>query len=87
MMQPPVHNAIRPPVRPPGPPVDAALYYGALTHKIPPEMLGKKKKEKKDKKTIRTAAGDVWEDSSLLEWDDNDFRYVLYTFHLFIFTY
>ena len=34
-----------------------------------------KKKEKKERKMIRTAAGDVWEDSSLLEWDDNDFRY------------
>ena len=36
-----------------------------------------KKKEKKERKMIRTAAGDVWEDSSLLEWDDNDFRYCL----------
>ena len=34
----------------------------------------KKKKERKDKRIMRVAAGDVWEDSSLLEWDDKDFR-------------
>ncbi|XP_063673891.1 RNA-binding protein 42-like isoform X2 [Bolinopsis microptera] len=35
---------------------------------------GKKKGEKRERKMIRTAAGDVWEDTSLMEWDDNDFR-------------
>jgi len=33
----------------------------------------KKKKEKK-KHVVRVAGGDVWEDSTLLEWDPNDFR-------------
>jgi len=34
----------------------------------------KKKREKKDKRIVRTAAGEVWEDNSLMEWDNNDFR-------------
>ena len=33
---------------------------------------------------IRTAAGDVWEDSSLLEWDDNDFRYDFWAVGVFL---
>uniref|UniRef100_A0A1B6D0Z3 RNA-binding protein 42 n=1 Tax=Clastoptera arizonana TaxID=38151 RepID=A0A1B6D0Z3_9HEMI len=33
-----------------------------------------KKKEKKNKKMIRTAGGQTWEDSSLMEWEDDDFR-------------
>ncbi|PSN44138.1 RNA-binding protein 42 [Blattella germanica] len=33
-----------------------------------------RKKEKKNKKMIRMAGGQVWEDSSLLEWEDDDFR-------------
>jgi len=31
-------------------------------------------KRKKDKKTIRTAGGQVWEDHSLSDWGDDDFR-------------
>ncbi|KAG4066072.1 hypothetical protein HA402_001319 [Bradysia odoriphaga] len=31
-------------------------------------------KRKKDKKTIRTAGGQVWEDHSLADWGDDDFR-------------
>lgn len=33
-----------------------------------------KKKEKKNKKFIRTAGGQTWEDQSLSEWEDDDFR-------------
>lgn len=32
------------------------------------------KKEKKNKKLVRTAGGIVWEDSTLMEWADDDFR-------------
>lgn len=31
-------------------------------------------KKKKKKNTVRAAGGEVWEDHSLEEWDDNDFR-------------
>ncbi|XP_063439464.1 RNA-binding protein 42-like [Mytilus trossulus] len=37
------------------------------------DSTGKKKKDKK-KKFIRTAAGQIWEDPSLEEWDPDDFR-------------
>lgn len=33
-----------------------------------------RKKEKKNKKIIRMAGGQIWEDNSLLEWEDDDFR-------------
>lgn len=33
-----------------------------------------KRPEKKGKKTVRTAGGQVWEDSSLADWPDDDFR-------------
>ncbi|CAB0013658.1 unnamed protein product [Nesidiocoris tenuis] len=33
-----------------------------------------KKKEKKNKKLIRVAGGQTWEDSTLAEWEDDDFR-------------
>ncbi|KAJ3299296.1 hypothetical protein HK104_009415 [Borealophlyctis nickersoniae] len=32
------------------------------------------KEGKKRKKIIRAAGGEVWDDQTLLEWDDNDFR-------------
>jgi hypothetical protein len=32
------------------------------------------KPNKKTKKSIRMAGGQMWEDSSLAEWDQNDFR-------------
>ena len=41
----------------------------------------KEKKPKKAKKLVRTAAGEVWDDPSLMEWDDNDFRFRLYFNH------
>jgi hypothetical protein len=31
-------------------------------------------KKKKKKSTVRAAGGEVWEDTSLEDWDDNDFR-------------
>ncbi|XP_005190566.1 RNA-binding protein 42 [Musca domestica] len=31
-------------------------------------------KKKKDRKTVRVAGGQVWEDSSLADWPDDDFR-------------
>lgn len=41
------------------------------TSKPPSESYGK---TKKPKKMIRVAGGQVWEDSSLMNWDHNDFR-------------
>ena len=41
------------------------------TSKPPSESYGK---SKKPKKMIRVAGGQVWEDSSLMNWDHNDFR-------------
>ncbi|KAI9295904.1 hypothetical protein K502DRAFT_315205 [Neoconidiobolus thromboides FSU 785] len=38
----------------------------------PPE--NKKESKQRKKKTLRTAAGKVWEDRTLLEWDPSDFR-------------
>ncbi|RUP49652.1 hypothetical protein BC936DRAFT_141916 [Jimgerdemannia flammicorona] len=35
---------------------------------------GKEKKKKKQKVVVRAAGGEVWEDNTLLEWDDDDFR-------------
>ncbi|KAL4715480.1 hypothetical protein ACJJTC_009106 [Scirpophaga incertulas] len=37
-------------------------------------MASKPKKEKKNRKVVRTAGGQVWEDVTLLEWPDDDFR-------------
>ncbi|XP_013142521.1 PREDICTED: RNA-binding protein 42 [Papilio polytes] len=48
-----------PPPAPPPPPQDTA-----------PKL----KKEKKHRKVIRTAGGQVWEDVTLLDWPDDDFR-------------
>ena len=41
------------------------------TSKPPSESYGK---TKKPKKMIRVAGGQLWEDSSLMNWDHNDFR-------------
>ncbi|CAG4972249.1 unnamed protein product [Parnassius apollo] len=40
----------------------------------PPDAAPKLKKEKKHRKVIRTAGGQVWEDVTLLDWPDDDFR-------------
>ena len=42
------------------------------TSKPPTEV--REHKSKKPKKMIRVAGGEVWEDTTLLEWDINDFR-------------
>jgi hypothetical protein len=34
-----------------------------------------RKKEKKNKKMIRMAGGQIWEDNSLLEWEDGKYYY------------
>ncbi|CAH0714205.1 unnamed protein product, partial [Brenthis ino] len=39
-----------------------------------PETVPKVKKEKKHRKVVRTAGGQVWEDVTLLDWPDDDFR-------------
>ncbi|XP_026733267.1 RNA-binding protein 42 [Trichoplusia ni] len=39
-----------------------------------PDTLTKPKKEKKNRKVVRTAGGQVWEDVTLLDWPDDDFR-------------
>ena len=51
------------------------------TKKLPPSQGTSKPpssegsgKQKKPKKMIRVAGGQVWEDTSLLNWDHNDFR-------------
>ena len=44
----------------------------------PPEPMEKKKKEKK-KKFVRTAAGVVWEDNSLSDWDQGEWGCVIQT--------
>ncbi|CAH1646797.1 unnamed protein product [Spodoptera littoralis] len=39
-----------------------------------PDTIAKPKKEKKNRKVVRTAGGQVWEDVTLLDWPDDDFR-------------
>ncbi|KAI8500460.1 RNA-binding protein 42 [Branchiostoma belcheri] len=39
-----------------------------------PDNQKKRKQKEKQKKYIRTAAGQLWEDSSLQEWETDDFR-------------
>ncbi|ESO99891.1 hypothetical protein LOTGIDRAFT_112714 [Lottia gigantea] len=38
------------------------------------ETLSRKDKKDKKKKFVRTAAGTTWEDQTLSEWDNDDFR-------------
>lgn len=38
------------------------------------QSYGKEKTNKKDKKTVRVAGGQTWEDNSLADWPDDDFR-------------
>ncbi|RVE52623.1 hypothetical protein evm_002742 [Chilo suppressalis] len=51
---------------PPPPPV--------ITPAADPAPPNKPKKEKKNRKVVRTAGGQVWEDVTLLDWPDDDFR-------------
>ncbi|CAK1549439.1 unnamed protein product [Leptosia nina] len=55
----------KPPSPPPAPPQPLPVVS---------EMLAPKKKEKKHRKVVRTAGGQVWEDVTLLDWPDDDFR-------------
>ncbi|KAK6636778.1 hypothetical protein RUM43_010441 [Polyplax serrata] len=43
-------------------------------HPVIAAQDGKAKKDKKNKKLIRMAGGQTWEDPSLGEWEDDDFR-------------
>ncbi|XP_013187822.1 RNA-binding protein 42 [Amyelois transitella] len=54
----------------PAPATPAAPPAPVITETVVP----KAKKEKKSRKVVRTAGGQVWEDVSLLEWPDDDFR-------------
>ncbi|XP_074836817.1 RNA-binding protein 42 isoform X2 [Carettochelys insculpta] len=57
--------------RPRGPEVG----FGPVEPVVEPVVEDKKKtRQEKLKRCIRTAAGSCWEDSSLLEWDPDDFR-------------
>lgn len=42
----------------------------------PPSHGGKSKKEKKNKKLVRMAGGQVWEDNSLVEWEDGGYIFL-----------
>ncbi|CAD6188454.1 unnamed protein product [Caenorhabditis auriculariae] len=46
----------------------------AMAFKRQTDPLKKRLKDKVKKKFIRSGGGQVWEDSSLAEWDENDFR-------------
>lgn len=46
----------------------------SVSHEANPAQPTSKKKEKKNKKFIRTAGGQTWEDQSLAEWEEDDFR-------------
>lgn len=52
------------------PPAVSTSGYTGPNAKNEPEEKSKKKK----KAVVRSAAGEVWEDPTLQEWDDNDFR-------------
>lgn len=50
------------------------LATGGMQNKVVSDNDAATKKGKKAKKIIRVAGGQVWEDSSLLNWDSNDYR-------------
>lgn len=45
-----------------------------LNDKLPEKEKKIKKEEKKDVKTLRKAAGEVWEDKTMEDWPENDYR-------------
>ncbi|KAJ4462016.1 putative RNA-binding protein 42 [Paratrimastix pyriformis] len=74
-----------PPPPPPGPPPMAALMAGGVTSTVPsgartpppppPESAAEHQQFRKMKRTIiRKAADETWEDRTLLEWPENDYR-------------
>lgn len=50
------------------------LATGGMQNKVVSDQEAAAKKGKKAKKVIRVAGGQVWEDTSLLNWDSNDYR-------------
>lgn len=70
----------RSPPPPPPPPKPEPVVEPVLPAPPPPpvisatEIVTKPKKEKKNRKVVRTAGGQVWEDVTLLDWPDDDFR-------------
>lgn len=66
--RPPTPPRVSPPVQETPPPAPAPP--PVLTETSAP----KGKKEKKHRKVVRTAGGQVWEDVTLLDWPDDDFR-------------
>ncbi|XP_053612246.1 RNA-binding protein 42 [Plodia interpunctella] len=63
-----------PPASPPPPPAPAPQPLPVTITTTTETVAPKVKKEKKSRKVVRTAGGQVWEDVSLLEWPDDDFR-------------
>ncbi|XP_026753200.1 RNA-binding protein 42 [Galleria mellonella] len=64
-----------PPLKPepvvvPEPPPQPQPLPVTVTEAVAPKV----KKEKKSRKVVRTAGGQVWEDVTLLDWPDDDFR-------------
>jgi len=50
------------------------LATGGMQNKVVSDQEAAAKKGKKAKRIIRVAGGQVWEDTSLLNWDSNDYR-------------
>mmetsp|Transcript_3096 Transcript_3096/g.4208 ORF Transcript_3096/g.4208 Transcript_3096/m.4208 type:complete len:296 (-) Transcript_3096:135-1022(-) len=78
-----VQNTVPPPPTPPPPQsISGGQWRGAIPppppeKEAPTDMksMGRGKREtNKKKKNMRTAAGEIWEDKSLSEWPENDFR-------------
>jgi len=79
-----VSSTVPPPPEPP--PLSSAPWHSKPPPPPPPSSSSRaaeskssssqkgKKKEKKGNKFMRTAAGEVWEDKTLAEWPENDFR-------------
>ncbi|KAM3964139.1 LOW QUALITY PROTEIN: uncharacterized protein ACR2FA_001619 [Aphomia sociella] len=68
-----------PPPPPPKPepviaPPEPAPTPQPLPVSVTESVVPKVKKEKKSRKVVRTAGGQVWEDVTLLDWPDDDFR-------------
>ena len=48
------------------------------------EEIGSNKEGKKNKKIVRMAGGQIWEDPSLLEWDEGNYLFMFIFFINFI---
>ncbi|KAI9495631.1 hypothetical protein BDB00DRAFT_812716 [Zychaea mexicana] len=60
--------------RDPNNPVIQMSTSGYTGPNTPPASSADDQKKKKKKPVVRAAAGETWEDPTLQEWDDNDFR-------------